>query len=74
MTDPYEQLANAIILQAVKDYRDALKKLKKRPRYDPAKDMVSEVERFFRSDWYRELTSVDGEILIKKLQAEVSEK
>jgi len=41
MTDPYEQLANAIILQAVKDYRDALKKLKKRPRYDPAKDMIS---------------------------------
>ena len=73
MTDPYEQLANAIILQAVKDYRDALKKLKKRPRYDPAKDMISEVERFFRSDWYRELTSVDGNFLIKNLRSEVRE-
>ena len=30
--------------------------------------VTCEVERFFRSDWYRELTSVDGEILIKKLQ------
>ena len=71
MTDPYEQLANAIILQAVKDYRDALKKLKKRRRYDSAKDMISEVERFFHSDWYRELTSVDGNFLIEKLRSEV---
>ena len=73
MTEPYQDLANAIILMAVKDYRDALKKLMKRPRYGPAKDMKNEVERFFRSDWYRELTSVDGKVLIKKLQAEVSE-
>ncbi|ECC0657005.1 hypothetical protein HCZ39_11790 [Listeria monocytogenes] len=74
MTEPYQDLANAIILMAVKDYRDALKKLMKRPRYGPAQDMKNEVERFFRSDWYRELTSVDGNVLIKKLQAEVSEK
>jgi len=73
MIDPYEQLANSIILQAVKDYRGALKKLKKRPNYEPAKIMKNEVERFFRSDWYRELTSVDGSILIKKLRAEVDE-
>jgi len=73
MNEPYEQLANAIILQAVKDYRDALKKLKKRPRYEPAKDMIDEVERFFHSDWYRELTSVDGNFLIKKLRSEVRE-
>ena len=71
MTDPYEQLANAIILQAVKDYRDALKKIKKRPRYDPAMDMIAEVERFFHTDWYRELTSVDGNFLIKNLRSEV---
>ena len=74
MTTPYENIANAIILMAVKDYRSALKKLKKRPNYEPAKIIKNEVERFFRSDWYRELTSVDGNVLIKKLQAEVSEK
>ncbi len=74
MNDPYQNLANGIILRAVKDYRTALRKLKKRPKYGPAKDMKNEVERFFSSYWYRELTSVDGEILIKKLQAEVSEK
>ena len=36
MTDPYENLANAIVLQAVKDYRDALKRLKKKPRNQAA--------------------------------------
>ncbi len=72
MTEPYEQLANAIILQAVKDYRDTLKKLKKRPRLGPARYMKAEVERFFRTDWYRELTSVNGNLLIEKLRSEVS--
>ena len=74
MTEPYQDLANAIILMAVKDYRDALKKLKKRPRYGPAQDMKNEVGRFFHSDWYRELTSVDGEMLISKLKSEVERK
>jgi hypothetical protein len=71
--DPYEQLANAIVLQAVKDYRDALKKLMKRPRYEPAKYTKAEVERFFHSDWYRELTSVDGDYVLKKIRSEVRE-
>ena len=74
MTDPYENLANSIILLAVKDYRDALKKLNKWPRNEAAQIMTAEVERFFRSAWYRELTSVDGEYLISKLQAEVEDK
>ena len=43
MTTPYENLANAIILMAVKDYRSALKKLKKRPNYEPAKIIKNEV-------------------------------
>lgn len=32
MMDAFEKLANAIILQAVKDYRFALKRLAKHPR------------------------------------------
>lgn len=71
MIEPYEQLSNSIVLQAVKDYRNALKKLKKRSRYDPAKYTVDEVERFFHSEWYRELTSVDGKFLIEKIRSEV---
>ena len=70
MTDPWENLANAIILQAVKDYREARKKLKKRPKNEDAKLMISDCEAFFRSEWYRALTDVDGEMLIRKLREE----
>ena len=69
--DPYERLANAIILQAVADYRVALKKIKAHPKDRKAIDEALEIERFFRSGWYSQLTSVDGEYLIKRLQDEV---
>lgn len=70
-TDPYEQLANAIVLQAVKDYRKALKTLQMNPKSRSAKADKNALERFFRSQWYTFLTSVDGEMLIEKLQEEV---
>ena len=68
---PYENLANAIILQAVKDYRMALKCLKRNPRDNEAQRDKAEIERFFRSEWYSALTSVDGEMLIRSLSEEV---
>lgn len=67
----YEDLANAIILQAVKDYRMALKSLKANSRNRAAQADKTEIERFFRSQWYSALTSVDGEMLIRSLQKEV---
>lgn len=69
--DSYERLVNAIILQAVSDYRVALKKIKAHPKNRQAIDEALEIERFFRSDWYQQLTSVDGEYLIRRLQDEV---
>ena len=39
--DPYERLANAIVLQAVSDYRSALKKIKAHPKNREAKDQGS---------------------------------
>lgn len=69
----YEDLANAIILQAVRDYRAALKCLKLNPRDRSALADKDEVERFFRSDWYSALTSVDGETLIRSLRQEAEE-
>lgn len=71
MNDLYERLANAIILQAVKDYRNVLKRLKKHPNREIDLYMKQEVEQFFRSDWYSCLTTVDPEILIRKLNEEV---
>jgi len=66
--DPYERLANAIVLQAVADYRVALKKIKAHPKNREAISEALEIEKFFRSGWYSQLTSVDGEYLIKRLQ------
>jgi hypothetical protein len=59
MMNPYEELANAIVLQAVKDYR----------LHDDERELAS-IERFFRSDWFGTLTSVNPEILISKLRKE----
>ena len=67
----YENLANAIILQAAKDYRVALKSLTANPRSRTALSDKNEIERFFRSEWFATLTSVDGEMLIRSLQMEV---
>jgi hypothetical protein len=71
--DPYEKLVNAIVLLAAKDYRSALKRLKKYPRDREAKAEADELKRFFRSKWYTALTSVDGDYLIKNLRKEVLE-
>jgi cellobiose phosphorylase len=69
--DPYERLANAIVLQAVADYRVALKKIKAYPKNREAISEALEIEKFFRSGWYSILTDVDGEYLIRRLQDEI---
>ena len=71
--NPYEKLANAIVLQAVSDYRTALKKVKKNPKNREAIEGALQLEKFFRSEWYQVLTSVDGEYLIDRLRKEVAE-
>lgn len=68
--EPFENLANAIVLQAVKDYRDALKRLEDFPAKEEYSQDAAALERFFRSQWYRTLTAVDGEMLIRKLRKE----
>lgn len=69
--DPYEELANAIILQAVKDYRDANKKLARGRKNRDAQYMRDDCLHFFRSGWFSALTEIDPEFLIDKLDKEV---
>lgn len=68
----YENLANAIILQAVKDYREALKRNSRHSDRDVYRQDKEAIERFFRSSWFGVLTRLDPELLIKKLKAEVA--
>ena len=71
MNNPYDRLANAIVLQAVKEYRYALKRLKKHPCNKSALYEKQEIEQFFHSGWYAMLTTVDPEMLSSKLLEEV---
>ena len=68
--DPYQELANAIVIMAAKDYRRALRIQRRNPDSHAAKIKIDEIERFFRSEWYQLLTSVDGEMLITRLREE----
>lgn len=72
--NPYEDLANAIIIKACNDYRTALKRVKKNPESKDAINEALSLERFFKSPWYQVFTSVDGEFLIRKIRAEVAER
>ena len=63
MMDAYENLANAIVLQAVKDYR--------RVRHLAEDNSVKrEVKRFFCSQWFSVLTSLDAKLLLQKIEEE----
>lgn len=72
MIDNYNNLANAIILQAVKDYRKALRTISMNPNNRSAQYERRSIEQFFRSGWFGVLTSIDPEMLIAKLKAEVT--
>ena len=59
--DPYQNLADAIVLQAVADYRLT----------NDSREL-EELERFFRSEWFGMLTNIDPEYLIANLRSEKS--
>lgn len=70
--EPYEKLGNAVVLQAVRDYRDAVKKLSHGKKNVTAESMKYECERFFQSPHFNMFTSLDGKALLAKLEKEVA--
>ena len=68
----YENLANAIVLKAVEDYRAVLSSLQYKPNDNETAAEKRDLERFFRSDYFSSLTNLDCEMLIRRLNAEVS--
>lgn len=61
-SDPYQNLANAIVAVAADDYRDAIK--------DGNRKLITSLERFFHSSWYKALTSIDPDVLLGMLRRE----
>ena len=69
--NPYENLANAVVLQAVKDYRDAVRKLFRGKRNIMAEQRKTECEVFFKSQYFNVFTTLDGNALLSQLEKEV---
>lgn len=67
----YEEFAIGIIVLAAKDYRKALRRLMRNPNSKAAQEEVNSCEQFFHSEFYEDLTKVDGGYLIRKLREEV---
>ncbi len=64
---PDEILSNAVILQAVKDFRSAKRRLKRKPDDREAMKEIKEIARFFRSGYFCSLTRLDGPTLLRRL-------
>ena len=70
---PWQKLANAIVEQAVKDFRIAQARVKANPQNaDHAKAEASQLEHFFRSQWFEVLTNVDGNLVLSRLRKEAA--
>ena len=69
----WENLVNAIILQAFKDYRWAVRKLRRDPDSLGARWMMADVERFCMSSWLTMLSDIDGEWLLIKIKEVASD-
>ena len=65
--DPFECLAKAVVVNAVKDFRTCLKSGK------PLGDCTDEdsLRSFFRSDWFTVLCALDGKRLCRLIEEEV---
>ena len=70
----YKNLANAIILQAVKDFKPAYRRLKKYPNDRLAQDTVREITKFFCSQYFEALSELDGPALLNRIMREIDEK
>ena len=69
----YYELAKAIILQAIKDFKPAYLRLKRCPDDKAATARVKEITEFFCSEYFCLLTDVDGPRLLKKVMKSIDE-
>lgn len=68
----YANLANAIVMLGVDDYRKVLrgKKISYKGKKGQIIETPARIEEFFLSDWFYTLTSVDGQTIINHLRRE----
>ena len=67
----YRQLAAAIVLTAVNDFKKAAKQYKSGKNKEQALKTMKEVVEFIQSDWFKVLTDLDPQLVINKLKEEL---
>lgn len=79
---PWDTLARAVVAQACRDWRLSVRKLTRLQgrgvddedrRVQNAKRRREDCERFFRSKWIAQLTTVDPEYILERLYEEAGE-
>ena len=71
--EEYENLRNAIVGQAAKDYIKALRAQAKNPKNVFAQARVEECERYFRSETFALTCNIEPEYIIEKLKERAKE-
>lgn len=66
-----ELLVQQIVKQAVYDWRNAKRRLRKHPHNPDLQATVIECERFFLSGWFNTLTDLNGRLFLEKLQEDM---
>ena len=61
-------LANAVVLQALEDYRDICLRMRKRPDLRSLDKQRRSLECFFRSRWCAQLSAMDVKKMAKEIQ------
>ena len=69
----WQELANAIILRAVEDYRNAHARNRLRPHQAETLREIRNIEQFFCSEWFEVLCNLDGKRLLSDLKKEMED-
>lgn len=72
--DPYQALANAIIVTAAEDYKLLYEQSLVNPNNRSVRMKRTHLEKFFYSDLYQMLSDLDADYLLKRIREEVNNK
>lgn len=72
MDKAYENLANGIIKQACVDYADAY--MGETVDHKAPEDTMAEIDKFMHSDWYHQMTNVNGDYLMNRVMVDTLDK
>lgn len=72
--DPWQSLANAIIVQACEDYRTVCEMVKLKPRSKQWREERRKLLEFFKSEYCSLLSKVDVDVLIEKINKDMGGK